>query len=70
MVCGASEDLWICLICGNVGCGRYTTEHANHHYGETEHNYAMSLSDNRVWDYAGGTYQLHVHIKMFCEDFF
>ena len=54
MVCGASEDLWICLVCGNVGCGRYTKEHAQRHYLETHHNYAMSLTDNRVWDYAGG----------------
>ena len=27
-VCNADQDLWICLICGNVGCGRYTSEHA------------------------------------------
>uniref|UniRef100_H2ZET6 BRCA1-associated protein n=1 Tax=Ciona savignyi TaxID=51511 RepID=H2ZET6_CIOSA len=53
MVCGSSEDLWICLVCGNVGCGRYTSEHAQQHYLETHHNYAMALSDNRVWDYAG-----------------
>lgn len=22
-VCGTSENLWICVICGHVGCGRY-----------------------------------------------
>nr|CAB3226133.1 BRCA1-associated protein [Phallusia mammillata] len=53
MVCGGMEDLWICLVCGHVGCGRYTSEHAQFHYLETHHNYAMALSDNRVWDYAG-----------------
>ncbi|XP_077971434.1 BRCA1-associated protein-like [Styela clava] len=53
LVCGSVEDLWICLICGHVGCGRYTTEHAQQHYLETHHNYAMALNDNRVWDYAG-----------------
>ncbi len=52
--CGALEDLWICLICGNVGCGRYTSEHAQQHYSETYHNFAMSLNDDRVWDYVGG----------------
>merc|ERR1712130_23103 len=51
--CGSKEDLWICLVCGNVGCGRYTAEHAQHHYLETTHNFAMASSDNRVWDYAG-----------------
>lgn len=52
-VCGSTEDLWICLICGNVGCGRYTSEHAQTHYLETQHNFAMALSDSRVWDYHG-----------------
>ena len=51
--CGSTEDLWICLICGNVGCGRYTSEHAQSHYLETQHNFAMALSDSRVWDYHG-----------------
>jgi len=27
-VCGCEEDLWICLVCGNVGCGRYKGAHA------------------------------------------
>ena len=36
-----------------MGCGRYTAEHAQHHYLETTHNFAMALSDSRVWDYAG-----------------
>jgi len=52
-VCGSDQDLWICLICGNVGCGRYTSEHAQEHYLETQHNFAMALNDNRVWDYHG-----------------
>ena len=51
--CNSREDLWICLVCGNIGCGRYTQEHAQQHYLDTSHNYAMALSDNRVWDYAG-----------------
>jgi len=52
-VCGAQEDLWICLICGNVGCGRYNKKHAQEHYNDTCHNYAMAVNDGRVWDYAG-----------------
>jgi BRCA1-associated protein len=27
--CDSKEDLWICLICGNVGCGRYVGGHAH-----------------------------------------
>ncbi|GMF05703.1 unnamed protein product [[Candida] boidinii] len=24
VVCKSTEHLWICLICGNIGCGRIT----------------------------------------------
>lgn len=43
--------LWICLICGHVGCGRYDQSHAFDHYQDTYHCYAMGLGQNRVWDY-------------------
>ncbi|XP_013780063.1 BRCA1-associated protein-like [Limulus polyphemus] len=54
--CGSQESLWICLICGHVGCGRYVDGHAFKHYVETEHTYAMQLGNNRVWDYTGDNY--------------
>lgn len=31
-VCAQDENLWVCLICGNVGCGRYDGGHAYKHY--------------------------------------
>jgi BRCA1-associated protein len=43
----------MCLICGYIGCGRYTEAHANAHFKETCHTYAMDLDSQRVWDYAG-----------------
>lgn len=33
--CEASEDLWICLLCGNIGCSRYKNEHAELHFQKT-----------------------------------
>ncbi|XP_023222080.1 BRCA1-associated protein-like [Centruroides sculpturatus] len=54
--CGSQENLWICLICGHIGCGRYVEGHAYKHYLETQHTYAMQLGNNRVWDYAGDNY--------------
>ncbi|GIY59957.1 BRCA1-associated protein [Caerostris extrusa] len=54
--CGSQDSLWICLICGNIGCGRYVDGHAYHHYLDTQHTYAMQLGNNRVWDYAGDNY--------------
>ncbi|KAI5853712.1 BRCA1-associated protein 2-domain-containing protein [Tricharina praecox] len=54
--CGANQNLWICLICGNVGCGRYDDAHAFEHYKITSHCYAMDIETQRVWDYVGDGY--------------
>lgn len=50
--CDCAEDLWICLICGNVGCGRYKGGHAKEHWKETAHPYALEIETQHVWDYA------------------
>lgn len=55
-ICGTSENLWICVICGNVGCGRYKGGHAIEHWQETEHCYSLELETQKVWDYAGDNY--------------
>ncbi|KAL1630996.1 hypothetical protein SLS56_004670 [Neofusicoccum ribis] len=55
-VCGTSSNLWICLICGNIGCGRYDSAHAFQHYEATSHSYAMDIATQHVWDYAGDGY--------------
>lgn len=54
--CGTSSDLWVCLICANVGCGRYKEGHAQQHFAETGHLYSLELETQRVWDYAGDGY--------------
>lgn len=54
--CGTSSDLWICLICGHVGCGRYKGSHAETHWRESGHGYALELESQRVWDYASDAY--------------
>lgn len=46
--CNTATDLWICLICGHVGCGRYRSGHANNHWQETSHCYALELETQRV----------------------
>ncbi|KAH6771904.1 zinc finger RING family protein [Perilla frutescens var. hirtella] len=55
-VCQTSENLWMCLICGFVGCGRYRDGHSIGHWRETEHCYSLELETQRVWDYAGDNY--------------
>ena len=54
--CGSRLNLWICLICGNVGCGRQGRAHAKGHYDLTTHCFSMELATQRVWDYAGDNY--------------
>lgn len=54
--CSSTTNLWICLICGNIGCGRYGQAHAQAHYESTTHLYALELETQRVWDYAGDGY--------------
>jgi BRCA1-associated protein len=54
--CNAAADLWICLICGHIGCGRYRSGHANGHWKDTNHCYALELETQRVWDYASDGY--------------
>lgn len=57
MGCLVLENLWVCLICGNVGCSRYAPEqHSIKHFVETGHCFAMELATSRVWDYVGDKY--------------
>lgn len=52
-VCGSTANVWMCLVCGHLGCGRRTREHALEHYARTRHTYAIELASQRVWDYSG-----------------
>ena len=54
--CGASTNLWMCLVCGHVGCGRYGAAHALEHFRETGHTYSLEVETQRVWDYVGDNY--------------
>lgn len=55
-VCHSEVNLWICLICGNIGCGRYDGAHAFAHFKETSHAFSMDLATQRVWDYVSDAY--------------
>ncbi len=55
-VCRSEANLWICLICGSVGCGRYDAAHAFLHYEQSQHCFAMDMTTQRIWDYASDGY--------------
>ncbi|KAJ5836027.1 hypothetical protein N7447_002053 [Penicillium robsamsonii] len=55
-ICHSEENLWACLICGTIGCGRYDNAHAFAHWKETAHAFSMDLTSQRVWDYVGDAY--------------
>ncbi|KAI8337194.1 BRCA1-associated protein 2-domain-containing protein [Chlamydoabsidia padenii] len=55
-VCGEMDSLWICMICGHIGCGRYQEAHAYDHYMETRHLFALEIDTQMVWDYEGDGY--------------
>ena len=54
--CGSRSNLWICVICGHVGCGRYGEGHGLAHFKETNHCYAMEVETQNVWDYVGDNF--------------
>lgn len=49
--CGTQNNLWICLICGAIGCDRYYLGHAVEHFQLTYHRYSMDMTHERIWDY-------------------
>lgn len=62
-VCGQSEGIYICLVCSFIGCmDQQGKGHAQQHYQDTNHAYALEVSTQKVWDYAGNGY---VHRLLF-----
>ena len=67
--CGAVSRLWTCLVCGFVGCGRYTDgSHSLRHSVTSGHRWAMELGSRRVWDYSEDTY-VSIDCGLLCTAF-
>lgn len=45
--CDIEKNTWVCLICGNIGCGRYNSAHAHDHFQSSLHNFALELQSFR-----------------------
>ncbi|CAI9782461.1 unnamed protein product [Fraxinus pennsylvanica] len=55
-VCGTLNNLWVCLICGFVGCGRYEEGHASGHWSDKQHRFSLEVEKQQIWDYVGDRY--------------
>ncbi|XP_010541914.1 PREDICTED: BRCA1-associated protein [Tarenaya hassleriana] len=55
-ICGTTENLWACLVCGFLGCGRYKEGHSIRHWKETHHCYSLDSRTQQIWDYVGDGY--------------
>jgi BRCA1-associated protein len=58
-VCGLRSPqsaLWLCLVCGHVGCGRYDNGHAKEHFEAFNHAFSLDVATQRVWDYSSDQY--------------
>lgn len=51
-----SSNLWVCLVCWHIGCGRDIYGHALQHGESTRHAYVMCIDDLSVYSYADDAY--------------
>ncbi|KAI6194681.1 UBP-type domain-containing protein [Aphelenchoides besseyi] len=54
--CGVEGEVWICLTCYEVNCGRFVGGHALEHASTTKHAMALSFSDLSSWCYECNAY--------------
>eukprot|EP00041_Stephanoeca_diplocostata_P002155 m.23936 g.23936 ORF g.23936 m.23936 type:complete len:533 (-) comp12992_c0_seq1:714-2312(-) len=67
--CDAEHGLWMCLVCGHLGCAREqwlgsttptgaipSQQHALKHYDATGHSFAQAIDTQQVWNYATDGY--------------
>ncbi|ETW50149.1 hypothetical protein PFMALIP_01837 [Plasmodium falciparum MaliPS096_E11] len=54
--CNNVDDIWLCLTCSNVGCGRYHKRHAQMHSSLFNHYYCINMKTKKIWNYILDTY--------------
>ncbi|CRG94452.1 ubiquitin carboxyl-terminal hydrolase, putative [Plasmodium gallinaceum] len=54
--CDNTDDIWLCLICSNIGCSRYQKGHAKVHSSKYNHNYCINLKTKKIWNYLQDTF--------------
>ena len=62
-LCANRENVWVCLVCSALGCGRYCSgRHAVKHFQAYNHSFSLELASQRIWHYRGDNY-VHRIIK-------
>ncbi|XP_075145992.1 uncharacterized protein LOC142220638 [Haematobia irritans] len=51
MACDNTANLWLCLDCNHIGCGRQSNGHALDHYNISKHSRVMNLINFSIWNY-------------------
>lgn len=54
--CNVTTQLWTCLVCAKVNCGRAANKHALAHFHETGHAFSLEIGTGRIWSYQGDSY--------------
>eukprot|EP01083_Nonionella_stella_P041260 111883_1 len=63
-----TKDLWVCLTCGHVGCGRFSNQCAVAHFDSTSHVWAKNTGSSHVWDYADDDYVYRILMAEMMND--
>ncbi|XQJ24165.1 Ring finger domain/Zn-finger in ubiquitin-hydrolase-like protein, putative [Leishmania guyanensis] len=66
-VCGTYEDLWVCLICGHVACGRARRDHQQEHYRSSGHSCSWQSTTNRIRNSSSRMF-LHQEVALLLEE--
>jgi len=63
--CGTREDLWLCMSCGHVGCGRLQPgKHAKKHWESHLHQLSLQFTNKSCYCYQCDEYVLKVCVFM------
>ena len=60
--CDVRDELWICMRCATVRCGRYAHAHMQEHVCATGHGVVCGIADLSFWCYRCDAYLHHLTI--------
>jgi len=49
--CATTDNIWACLTCGYISCGRDLKAHAQKHYQQTKHPIVLEINAKHAYCY-------------------